>query len=96
MSTSFSGSLPLLSTLFVFYYTDFMANKICMYICTPQHIYSSLPQCNAVIKITMICPFIVVADPPSGPAMRWLPTSPSVFRPLSVRLVVSRSLGQVL
>ena len=33
MSTSFSGSLPLLSTLFVhvFYYTDFMANKICMY-----------------------------------------------------------------
>ena len=33
MSTSFSGSLPLLSTLFVFYYTDFMANKICMYVC---------------------------------------------------------------
>jgi len=32
MSTSFSGSLPLLSTLFVFYYTDFMANKICMYV----------------------------------------------------------------
>jgi len=33
MSTSFSGSLPLLSTLFVFYYTDFMANKICTYVC---------------------------------------------------------------
>jgi len=32
MSTSFSGSLPLLSTLFVFYYTYFMANKICMYV----------------------------------------------------------------
>jgi len=30
MSTSFSGSLPLLSTLFVLYYTEFMANKICM------------------------------------------------------------------
>jgi len=34
MNTSFSGSLPLLSTLFVFYYTDFMANKICMYMYT--------------------------------------------------------------
>jgi len=33
MNTSFSGSLPLLSTLFVFYYTYFMANKICMYVC---------------------------------------------------------------
>jgi len=33
MSTSLSGSLPLLSTLFVFYYTDFMENKICMYVC---------------------------------------------------------------
>ena len=24
-------------TLFVFYYTDFMANKICMYVCTSCH-----------------------------------------------------------
>jgi len=41
MSTSFSGSLQLLSTLFVFYYTDFMANKIkyvCMYVCTHYRI----------------------------------------------------------
>ena len=37
MSTSFSGSLPLLSTLFVFYYTDFMANKICMYVTLWQY-----------------------------------------------------------
>ena len=31
---------PFLSTLFVFYYTDFMANKICMYVCTS---FLSLP-----------------------------------------------------
>ena len=40
MSTNFSGSLQLLSTLFVFYYTDFMANKIkyvCMYVCMYVH-----------------------------------------------------------
>ena len=43
MSTSFSGSLPLLSTLFVFYYTDFMANDICMYvyICVRRWAYNS-------------------------------------------------------
>jgi len=38
MRTSFSGSLPLLSTLFVFYYTDFMANKICMYVCINDYV----------------------------------------------------------
>ena len=42
MSSRFSGSLPLLSALFVFYYTDFMANKICMYVLKAR--FYSLPR----------------------------------------------------
>jgi len=41
MNTSFSGSLPFLSTLFVFYYTDFMANKICILFAIKYVMYTS-------------------------------------------------------
>ena len=62
MSTSFSGSLPLLSTLFVFYYTDFMANKICMYVCMYEYINERL-QIRRARSSTKIFLFIFTQKP---------------------------------